>query len=60
MDVHRQRCALFRKGADGLWLLHPTGADEPLQLANVDLRIPPDALWADLEPPAAAAAAAPG
>jgi Uma2 family endonuclease len=60
VDVDRQRCDLFRKGADGLWVLHPTGADEPLHLASVDLQIPPDALWADLEPPATAAAAQAG
>jgi Uma2 family endonuclease len=60
VDVDRQRCDLFRKGADGLWVLHPTGADEPLHLASVDLQITPDALWADLEPPATAAAAQAG
>lgn len=60
VDVDRQRCDLFRKGAsDGLWVLHPTTAAEPLHLASVDLTIPPDALWADLEPPAASATDAP-
>ena len=50
VDVDRQRCDLFRKGADGLWVLHPSSTDEPVQLASVDLRITPADLWADLEP----------
>jgi Uma2 family endonuclease len=50
VDVDRQRCDLFRKGADGLWVLHPTAGAEPLQLASVALTITPEALWADLEP----------
>jgi Uma2 family endonuclease len=57
VDVDRQRCDLFRKGADGLWVLHPTQGEEPLQLASVGLLVTADALWADLEPPATAAAA---
>ena len=57
VDVERQRCDLFRKGADGLWVLHPTGPDEAVQLASVDLQLAPAELWADLEPPAAAPAA---
>ena len=60
VDVHSQRCDLFRKVAeDGLWVLHPGGADDTVHLASVDLRIPPAALWADLEP-SANSAAAPG
>ncbi len=57
VDVERQRCDLVRKGADGLWVLHPTGPDEAVQLASVDLQLAPAELWADLEPPAAAPAA---
>ena len=58
IDVASQRCDLFRKQAtDGLWVLHPSGADETVQLASVDLTITPEALWADLEPPATAEAA---
>lgn len=58
VDVSALRCDLFRRGADGLWVLHPSGPDEAVQLASVDLRLTPEALWADLEPPAAAAAPA--
>ena len=58
IDVASQRCDLFRKRPeDGLWVLHPSGADEVVQLASVDLTVTPEALWADLEPPAAAEAA---
>ena len=56
VDVGALRCDLFRKGADGLWVLHPSNAGEPVQLARVDLTLTPDALWADLEPPAEPAA----
>ena len=50
IDVASQRCDLFRKRPeDGLWVLHPSGADEAVQLASVDLTITPEALWADLE-----------
>lgn len=49
VDVNRRRCDLFRKGADGLWVLHATGADEALRLDSVDLSVPPEALWADVD-----------
>lgn len=52
VDVDRQRCDLFRKGADGLWVLHPSEAGEAVRLASVDLLLPAEALWADLEPAA--------
>ena len=53
VDIDARRCDLFRKQAsDGLWVLHPTAAEEPLQLASMALSITPAALWADLEPPA--------
>lgn len=50
VDVDGQRCDLFRKGADGLWVLHPTAGAEPLRLNSVDLAIGADVLWADIEP----------
>ena len=55
VDVAALRCDLFRKGADGLWVLHPSNGDEAVQLASVDLALTPEALWADLEPPASPA-----
>jgi Uma2 family endonuclease len=50
VDVERQHCDLFRKGADGLWVLHPSEPGQAVHLASVDLTVPPEALWADLEP----------
>ena len=57
VDIDARRCELFRKGADGLWVLHPTQGDEPLQLASVALTVGAEALWADLEPDLPAQAA---
>ena len=51
VDVVRQRCDLYRKGSDGLWVLHPSATDEPVRLDSVDLTVSAEALWADLEPP---------
>lgn len=50
VDVDKRRCDLYRKGADGLWVLHPTQGEQPLVLASLDLTVPAAALWADLEP----------
>jgi Uma2 family endonuclease len=58
VDVDRQRCELYRKGADGLWVLHPTASGEGVRLASVELDIGSEALWADLEPVASKPAAA--
>ena len=49
IDADRRRCDLYRKRTDGLWVLHPTGPEEALQLTSVDLTVPPAVLWADLE-----------
>ncbi len=57
VDVDTRRCDLFRKGAhDGLWVLHPSAAGAGVQLDSVDLAVNAEALWAELEPPAAAVA----
>lgn len=54
VDVDTRRCDLFRKGAhDGLWVLHPSDAGAGVRLASVDLAVSAQALWAELEPPAA-------
>lgn len=50
VNVNKQRCGLYRLGADGLWVLHPTQGAELLVLASVDLLLGPAVLWADLEP----------
>ena len=58
VDIDSRRCDLFRKQANGLWVLHPFEAGQTLHLASVALDIPADALWADIEPPAQAEAPA--
>jgi Uma2 family endonuclease len=50
IDLDTRRCDLYRKGADGLWVLHPSEADEPVVLASVDLSLSAQALWAEVEP----------
>ncbi|MBI5255089.1 MAG: Uma2 family endonuclease [Burkholderiales bacterium] len=50
VDIDSRRCDLYRKGADGLWVLHPIGADEAVQLASVDLVLSAAALWAEVPP----------
>jgi Uma2 family endonuclease len=57
VDVERLQCDLYRKGADGLWVLHPSGPDEAVRLASADLIVEAAELWADLEPDTPAAAA---
>ena len=62
VDVHEQRRDVYRKRADGLWVMHPTRAEEPLVLASVELTLATAAPWAGQEPnepigPAAAGAA---
>ena len=52
VDVDALRCDLYRQGVDGLWVLHPSAPGDGVALASVDLAVPADALWADLEPPA--------
>ncbi len=53
VDLDRQRCDLYRKGADGLWVLHPSEPGGGVQLASVSLDISAAELWAEVEPPAA-------
>jgi Uma2 family endonuclease len=55
VDVDRRQCDLYRKGADGLWVLHPSGPDDAVRLASIDLVVEAADLWADLEPDAPAA-----
>ncbi len=57
VDVDARRCDLYRRGADGLWVLHPTAPGDGVQLVSVDLQVSADALWTDLEPSEGASAA---
>lgn len=44
-DPGPRRCDLYRKGEDGLWVLHPAAADEPVALASVGLTLAAATLW---------------
>jgi Uma2 family endonuclease len=44
-DPGPRRCDLYRKGEDGLWVLHPSAADEPVVLASVGLTLAAATLW---------------
>lgn len=54
VDVAHRRIDVHRRGADGLWVLHPfhTG-DRAFTLASVDLSLPLEALYQDVPDEAA-------
>jgi Uma2 family endonuclease len=52
VDPDRRRCDLFRRNADGLWVLHPFERGDTVRLESVQLTAPDDRLWEDLDPPA--------
>jgi Uma2 family endonuclease len=53
VDLPRRRSEVYRKGADGLWVLHPFDAGQTVHLACVELELPSAVLYADVdEPPA--------
>jgi Uma2 family endonuclease len=58
IDVDDQSCDLYRKGADGLWVLHPVDGDRTLTLASLKIELSVSELFADLEPDAPSPAAA--
>jgi hypothetical protein len=52
---------LFRKNAEGLWVLHPIAADGTITLQSVNLSLPLAGAYADVDLPAQGAASfAPG
>ena len=56
IDILARRVDLYRKGVDGLWVLHPaemTKADASISLESVKLKIDSATLLADLEGEAA-------
>ena len=54
VDTGSRRCDLYRKGDDGLWVLHPFDAGQTVTLASVKAEVSAAQLWAEV--PAAAAA----
>ena len=55
IDIDRRSADVYRKGADGLWVLHPFSDGQAVELASVDLTLPAAELFADLEEGGAAA-----
>jgi Uma2 family endonuclease len=49
IDIDRRVVDLFRKNADGLWVLHPCSSNQSLTLESVTLTLPLGELFADLE-----------
>ncbi|MEN9891965.1 MAG: hypothetical protein RLY78_2260 [Pseudomonadota bacterium] len=49
IDPDSRRCDVYRRGEDGLWVLHPFETAEGLGLASVDLVMDSATLYADLD-----------
>lgn len=49
IDVESRSCDVYRKGADGLWVLHPFTAEEGVAFATFGLRIEAGQLFAAVE-----------
>ncbi len=49
VDIDARRTDIHRKGADGLWVLHPFEAGETVHLASVTLDITAHQLFAELD-----------
>jgi Uma2 family endonuclease len=43
---------VYRKGPDGLWVLHPFAAGDTVRFESVELDLPHDVLFAELDTPA--------
>ncbi|HOM11954.1 MAG TPA: Uma2 family endonuclease [Rubrivivax sp.] len=48
VDTDSRRCDLYRKGGDGLWVLHPFEPDQTLRLESVALDLGAEQLWAEV------------
>jgi Uma2 family endonuclease len=60
IDTDTRATDVYRKGADGLWVLHPFAGDEAVELVSVALTIPAAVLFDELDAPAVAEADATG
>ncbi len=49
IDLDTRRTDVYRKGADGLWVLHPADAGADVTLASVGLTISAAALFAEVD-----------
>ena len=50
VDTKARRCDLYRKGLDGLWVLHPFESGQAVALTSVDLSLSAESLWDELPP----------
>ncbi|MBS0594979.1 MAG: Uma2 family endonuclease [Proteobacteria bacterium] len=53
VDTDSRRCDLYRKGGDGLWVLHPFEPGQAVTLASVELELSAATLWDEVPDPAA-------
>jgi Uma2 family endonuclease len=51
IEPERRSIDVFRRNADGNWVLHPFSGDEELNLASIDFRCPLDAVYEDVDLP---------
>ena len=49
IDIHSRRTDVYRRGADGLWVLHPFDAGDAVSLASVDLTMAAAAMFAEVD-----------
>jgi Uma2 family endonuclease len=49
VDLDTRRSDVYRKGADGLWVLHPHDPGSPVLLTSVDLALPAERLFAEVD-----------
>ncbi len=55
VDPDTRRCDLYRRGDDGLWVLHPFAPGDAVVLDSVALHLTADALWDEVPPDQSAA-----
>ena len=55
VDVGLRTADVYRKGSDGLWVLHPFIGMQAVELTSVALTVPAVELYAEIEPPVATA-----
>ena len=58
VDPAARRCDLYRRGADGLWVLHPGAPEQGVHFASVGLKLDGTRLWDEVPPVTAEAGAA--
>jgi Uma2 family endonuclease len=58
VDPAARRCDLYRRGADGLWVLHPGAPEQGVHFASVGLELEGARLWDEVPPVTAEAGAA--